>query len=931
MHVQRHLVSGATLAPGEALVSADGRARAVLGADGTLEVSLDGAFAWSSSTHASAPQAGVTRLALEPDGSLIVRVTRADDERPTILWSSSAAADEHALAAAGGICHVELRNDGAILVRLGAPDAAGDILWSSRGDVARATLAPGQCLGAGAWLVSSAGNHIAVQEPDGRLCVYRGAHPDARGDLVWASHAPSHAHHGAHDQGHHTRLLSGPEPRLAIVAGPAPTTRHVPSDADTRWLSPAAAATHRGGATGPGFLVLGNDGRLALRAGTAQRPGRVLWQSGPAVAANIEHVVFIMLENRGFDSALGYLYTRAAPPAHTIPSGLLPPFDGPDFTPQPTQLPFMLKGQAVTGPPTAGVSAANNPGTDPGEPYFNTLNQVFSATSEPPYGTAPTMNGFVRDFGEEIVDRPWIKSITPGNVLDIMRLFTPGDLPVMNTLAGGYATCDRWFSSVPTQTNANRAYSLCGTSIGLVDNGFYPGGFVSWLLQNDVFDTRTLWNVLHDHGRDTLDDWMVFYNEDYPAGLPDARPYTWNAFPQLQAIPGAWSHFATIDKFLSNARAGTLPRFSYIEPKWGGELIVGGKSVAYIDGNEYHPPEDVTHSEVMLKQIYDALRANGDAWQKTALVLCFDEQGGTYDHAPPPWGARPPWSSPPPFPRQYGFRFDRFGVRVPAMVISPWVDAGTIFRSATGVPFDHTSVIASVLEWLGIDPSNPDDPTSYLGERVAHAPRIWDALTRTSPRNDDPFDKPLPKLGDPVVYGLPLALKNAGTGEHLASADLAYAPIAAARRWFPTLDKDPARRVTLTLRDGYGPVSSGMSAQLRTSEMRINGLDSGMDRPQNTLGSWKDSSDVYYWFTDAWDTFGDQQSWALVAVDKPSGAPLVYGDKVTLAVATNLVSSPFLKPAGFPNGGYLTTGKKDSSAVWVLMPPLTQATPSSSR
>ena len=88
------------------------------------------------------------------------------------------------------------------------------------------------------------------------------------------------------------------------------------------------------------------------------------------------------------------------------------------------------------------------------------------------------------------------------------------------------------------------------------------------------------------------------------------------------------------------------------------------------------------------------------SWNETLLIITFDEHGGTYDHVLPPTGAATPDKASD--PGQNGFRFDRFGVRVPTILVSPWIEAGTVFRSNTATPLDHTSILATVRDWLGI-------------------------------------------------------------------------------------------------------------------------------------------------------------------------------------------------------------------------------------
>jgi phospholipase C len=617
--------------------------------------------------------------------------------------------------------------------------------------------------------------------------------------------------------------------------------------------------------------------------GTTQAAGDV----AAPLAPPIRHVVMVMLENRGFDSVHGYLYTRASPPARIIPSGG-PGFMGLDGATLPTQ--FAVRGdRVISGTPQPGVLGANSPGKDPGEPYRHVNQQLFNAPDAPPKGKAPTMNGFLQDYCDVIG-----ADASDEQCKQILRMFTPQDLPALNALARTYAVSDAWFCSVPTQTNANRAFSLCGTSLGEVDNGYYPAGVRGWVFEADAFDTQTIWNVLDEHKV----SWGIYYNEPYPPIPPYEAPYTWIAFPQVQKTRDAWSHFHKIDQFFTDARAGRLPAFTYIEPKWGGET-----KVSYVDGNDYHPPVDITHSELMLQEIYEALRANDAAWQETVLVVVFDEHGGTYDHVAPPWGARPPWGSDPnphlPKPREHGFNFDRFGVRVPCIIASPWIAEKTVVRSNTGVPFDHTSILASILTLFGID------RRTVLGERVAAAPTFWHALTLPSPRKDDRAFPPVhgPSPGTALSFGQPFRLRHR-SGQYIASVD------AGVLHFYPTVG---TAAVDLSFRGGYGGVTSSASVQLRTGELRVNG-PGRMDKPANTLGAWRDDHWCYYHHSDASSLYLQQQ-WQVDRVGANPGTPLRFGDEVRLS---SLYPS-YLGQVLTISGNFLTTAP-GATDTWFITP-----------
>ena len=123
--------------------------------------------------------------------------------------------------------------------------------------------------------------------------------------------------------------------------------------------------------------------------------------------------------------------------------------------------------------------------------------------------------------------------------------------------------------------------------------------------------------------------------------------------------------------------------------------------------------------------MYEALRG-GPGWNQTLLIITYDEHGGLYDHVPPPSGATPPDNS----VGEFGFDFTRFGVRVPGVLVSPLIPAGTVYRPAGSTPIDHTSVLKTIETRWGLP---------ALTARDAAAPDLGGALTLTTPRTDDPL------------------------------------------------------------------------------------------------------------------------------------------------------------------------------------------------
>jgi phospholipase C len=592
----------------------------------------------------------------------------------------------------------------------------------------------------------------------------------------------------------------------------------------------------------------------------------------------IQHVVFLMLENRSFDNAVGYAYRGPGDePKHHIP-GLAPGepvFDGLGW--QDTKKlanPLVVGGSTRYVPPSPGVGAMNVPSWDPHEDFNPVTNQLFGSPEPPVPGTKPDMKGFLADYASQW--KPPFDTDQLRQIEQVMQMHTPADLPILNGLARFYALSDRWFSSVPSETNPNRAFSLAGTSMGRADNG--P-------LALDRFHTDTIFNVLSELGRS---DWRIFWEDVFPP-VVGIWPYTRDIFPNLQ--PSEFDeHFLGMEQFFTLAETGRLPLLSYLEPRW--TLMEG--SVGF-QGDDYHPPGDCTPGEALLARVYRAVTADRAAWEKTLLIVTFDEHGGTYDHVSPPWKAMPPWGHEQPgFPLEYDFGFDRFGVRVPALLISPWVEKETIFRSGTDVPFDHTSVLATLLKWDRVE----GDPR-MMGQRTACAPTFEKVLTRSTPRTDNFFDpKPPPPLGTVVQYGDPFYL-GTGTDRYLT---LAYS---GATRWFAQLAHSEA--ISHDFRLGYGNVLSGAIVQVHTTELNVG--------EENFLGAWKDENDCYYFESDYTPDY-PQQKWRVTRADGAPGQPLRYGDSVYLTSVGR--AGQGLTDA---SGGKFLTTEAGLGRSWFLAPP----------
>ncbi len=464
--------------------------------------------------------------------------------------------------------------------------------------------------------------------------------------------------------------------------------------------------------------------------------------------AQIRHIVHLMLENRSLDNVLGWLYETELP-AHVIPPDSCPRFDGLHAGL------YNLDGKGKKHPVIRGTGGRHAmPRYDPDEEFQFVNNQLFGSEETPkkpaipkkpakpaecaPSGDSETnMGGFYKDYAK------WYR-----NNDEIMMSYTPDELPVLNSLARRFAVSDRYFASVPTQTNCNRAFAAAGNSLGVDDQGrmtaWVNNRNSNWLARPGgvQFSESTIWNVLCEQGQDLPSDWMIFHSrgswlqDDLGA---EGYSYTRRIMQQLQD-PRFDNHFAEVGSGAESAEntlfgmiaGGTLPRFSFIEPSWTLPLGPGLGP----NGTDYHPPGDIRKGERFLKDLYDALSSNPDIWDSLLFIINFDEHGGTYDHVPPPWTAAPPWSgnSDTPTPELYeqNFKFDRFGVRVPLILVSPFVRTGTVFRAEGEVPFDHTSVSATILHLLGVDRQE-----WRLGARMDSAP-LFDHVLTELPTNADP-------------------------------------------------------------------------------------------------------------------------------------------------------------------------------------------------
>ena len=404
----------------------------------------------------------------------------------------------------------------------------------------------------------------------------------------------------------------------------------------------------------------------------------------------IEHVVVLMLENRSFDHMLGYLSLEGG---RADVDGLR------------ADMANVAEGQRY---PVQRLGSTHLP-----DGHWD-LDHSGSATRLQIGGGA--MDGFAASYAQTLRARG-MADADPGVA---MGYYDAQDLPVYDHLAEHFCVCDRWHSSVPGATWPNRLYAVAGSAAGSLDDQKLPlydkPSFVRHL---DAAGVSWRWYG-YDIGT------LRCVDREYLLGHHDRFAYVQKlklAF-QARAEEAAFVD-ADAASFLEDAARGNLPAVSWIDPNFKDLNLV------CTPPNDDHPPSDVQEGQELVFLVYNAL-ATSPQWERTLLLIVYDEHGGFFDHVAPP--EHPPDDDPQ--------TFSRYGVRVPAIVVSPWVAA----RSVSSTLFDHATIAKTILgrfcaseldrrsgagaliHWL------QDGHPHYMGKRVAAAADLGGLLTEPAPR-----------------------------------------------------------------------------------------------------------------------------------------------------------------------------------------------------
>ena len=328
----------------------------------------------------------------------------------------------------------------------------------------------------------------------------------------------------------------------------------------------------------------------------------------------IEHIVVLMQENRSYDHYFGRLRRKSGPPR--------------------------------------GTSNPNPQGGDPIKPFHTDRYCEVADLDHSWNGTHREWNGGAMDgFTTENVDT------NDPRGQRAMGYYTRRDIPYYYKLYRKFATGDRYFCSVLSQTFPNRYYLLAGTSFGEIRNNL------------GQYSQRTIFNLLDEASPQV--SWKIYYSD-----LPFGALFSYVNGKLATNAVAMGTNDAT-NQLLIDAANGTLPNVAFVDPSFIGEAE-----------NDEHPPTNVQLGQAFTAKIINALMA-GPSWQSTVIFLTYDEHGGYFDHVAPPPACLPDAIPPNLLPGDVPGAFDRYGIRVPMVAISPYSKRGYVSHTV----YDQTSIL----------------------------------------------------------------------------------------------------------------------------------------------------------------------------------------------------------------------------------------------
>lgn len=368
---------------------------------------------------------------------------------------------------------------------------------------------------------------------------------------------------------------------------------------------------------------------------------------------NIKNIIVVMMENRSFDHMLGYLSLDPS-------QGGKGRVDVDGYGPKSSYIPNSLGDQTFASFPISDPAFVHH---SPPHEHDLVVGQL----------NGGAMNGFVQEYAQEY-------QLRGADASAVLGYYNGSVLTVYDYLAENFLVCDKWFAAHPGPTFCNRFYMLTGRlnrdpSGNPELNNFSGDEFVP-------VNTRTVFDHLTEHGV----SWRYYENR-----YCTLRLYAKYTYDDVNIVD-----FNDRSKgFAAAAAAGTLPSVTFIDPNFIDEPDPGD--------NDDAAPGNVSAGQHFIGTIVQALMRSPQ-WSNSLLLITYDEHGGFYDHVNPMSNAYRAKAKP-------VSGIDFYGVRVPAIVVSPWVAKG----AASSVVFDHTSIIKTISRCFMS--ANPPD----MGERVAAA------------------------------------------------------------------------------------------------------------------------------------------------------------------------------------------------------------------
>jgi len=385
----------------------------------------------------------------------------------------------------------------------------------------------------------------------------------------------------------------------------------------------------------------------------------------PNRLSKIEHFFVLVLENRSFD--------------HMFGGDKRLPDPRPD---SPVRLSF-------------GADDRTKP--DPPHEFRDVCLQVTGRHAKSYSGLPLPMNGFAasasegRQQGESQRSKDRLKAAR-GNGDYALRCQLDRHVPALRELARNFAVCTHWHSSMPGPTWPNRFFFHAATSGGL-DNSPSDLSILPAIIIDDFgfdFERGTIYDRIDKRfGRGK---WRIYHGDPFPQVLA-IKSIVKHRFLGLGG--GNFSRLENLEVELQNPQFA--PKYVFIEPDH--DISIFRESGR--DGDSQHPPGLVSRGERLIKKVYEAVR-HSPLWEKSLLIVTYDEHGGFFDRVKPEPAVPPGDDSrnqkKAEFPADFDFKL--LGPRVPAVIVSPWIEPGTIDDDTL---YDHTSILRTVEERFGLD------------------------------------------------------------------------------------------------------------------------------------------------------------------------------------------------------------------------------------